>query len=131
MPVSIASVIVYFQISNEYSWYGRQKEALNEGNFAIVKESSRAEFWRPWSYFFPAIDTLTVINLDHITPVEGKEGRSRSYLISLTPHGQVNNVLFQFDCKDSRFAPDRDDESQIEWAEMPAEVLLAVCGVEE
>ncbi len=130
MPVSIAAAIFIFQISDEYSWYGRQQESLAKGNYAVVNEVSKAQIWRPWSYVAPTVNAVTVINLDHIVPVDGKEGQSRSYLITLTQLGQITDAPFRFDCNEARFAPENPDESKMQWADMPPEVLLAVCGGE-
>lgn len=66
VPVFAGLGMMGYQIYMEYHWYDQMTARMPPGSVVVATES-RAEFWRPWSFAFPQINRITVLDTNSIT----------------------------------------------------------------
>ena len=67
IPVFAGLGMMAFQIYMEYNWHEQMTRRLPEAAVVVSTEAS-AEFWRPWSFFVPQINRVTVLDRASLQP---------------------------------------------------------------
>ncbi len=126
MPVSIAVSIIGFQVVEEYSWYPRISSKIGD-NYVVLQEQRPRQVWRPWSYIWPSVTAVTVMNMANLRNPSDHPELSVGWLTSLSSLGASSDALFALDCSQGRFGPYNEDVSQIAWADMGEEYYSKIC----
>lgn len=126
LPAAIALAIIGFQVFDEYNWYPRKKASLDE-NYLIVNEYRAKRLWRPWSYIWPSVTSITVVNRDNLQNLENAEDVYGAMMISTSYLQETRYGNFAFDCARHEFGPYSGDLNQVQWAPMTSEIETQIC----
>ncbi|SFR40713.1 hypothetical protein SAMN05216203_0005 [Marinobacter daqiaonensis] len=65
IPVFAGLGMMGFQIYMEYNWYDHMTTRMPPES-VVVSTEAQAEFWRPWSFFYPQINRITVLDTSSV-----------------------------------------------------------------
>ncbi|MGM0572052.1 hypothetical protein [Marinobacter sp.] len=110
IPVFAGIGMMAFQIYMEYSWYGQMTERLPESSVVVSTEAA-AEFWRPWSFFVPQINRVTVLDRDSLrnAPSGADTFQFRLYHFRQTYGGRVSHGGWLLNCPSRELVALTDD----------------------
>ena len=99
VPVFAGLGMMGYQIYMEYNWYD-QMTARMPASSVVVATEAQAEFWRPWSFAFPQINRITVLDQDSITrsPASPDTARFQLYHFRQTYGGRVSKGTWLLNC---------------------------------
>ena len=99
IPVFAGLGMMGYQIYMEYNWYD-QMTARMPASSVVVATEAQAEFWRPWSFAFPQINRITVLDQDSITrsPASPDTARFQLYHFRQTYGGRVSKGTWLLNC---------------------------------
>lgn len=132
IPVFAGLGMMGYQIYMEYYWYDHMTARLPDSS-VVVGEEAAAEFWRPWSFFVPQINRITVLDRDSLrtTPTEDTY-QFRLYHFRQTYGGQVTHGGWLLNCPSRELlALDDDDQPDTSQARRLAtdnRLLREVCN---
>lgn len=132
IPVFAGLGMMGYQIYMEYNWYHQMTDRLPDTS-VVVSTQSAAEFWRPWSFFVPQINRITVLDRDSLrsTPADLDTHQFRLYHFRQTYGGRVTHGGWLLNCP-SRELVALDDEGKPETSQarrlaMDDRLLQEVC----
>ncbi|MFW5824944.1 MAG: hypothetical protein ACOCVV_08250 [Marinobacter sp.] len=70
IPVFAGLGMMGYQIYMEYTWHDQITGRL-PGSSVVVSTEAAAEFWRPWSFFVPQVNRITVLDRDSLRTTPG------------------------------------------------------------
>ncbi|MCK7543269.1 hypothetical protein MLC59_03705 [Marinobacter bryozoorum] len=110
IPVFAGLGMMGYQIYMEYNWYD-QMTARMPAESVVVATESRAEFWRPWSFFVPQINRITVLDTGSIvrSPATGDTARFQLYHFRQTYGGRVSQGTWLLNCPSGELVALTDD----------------------
>ncbi|MFC4258709.1 hypothetical protein ACFOZ5_06645 [Marinobacter lacisalsi] len=99
VPVFAGLGMMGYQIYMEYNWYD-QMTARMPAESVVVATESQAEFWRPWSFAFPQINRITVLDTNSITRNRANPDtvRFQLYRFRSTFGGRVSKGTWLLNC---------------------------------
>jgi hypothetical protein len=99
VPVFAGLGMMGYQIYMEYNWYD-QMTARMPAESVVVATESQAEFWRPWSFAFPQINRITVLDTNSITRNRANPNTARFqlYRFRQTFGGRVTKGSWLLNC---------------------------------
>ncbi|MFL1406371.1 hypothetical protein ACJO2E_13620 [Marinobacter sp. M1N3S26] len=99
IPVFAGLGMMGYQIYMEYHWYD-QMTARMPAESIVVATESQAEFWRPWSFFFPQINRITVLDESSVSrnPANTDTARFQLYHFRQTYGGRVSKGTWLLNC---------------------------------
>ena len=99
VPVFAGLGMMGYQIYMEYNWYD-QMTARMPAESVVVATESQAEFWRPWSFAFPQINRITVLDTNSITRNRANPDTARFqlYRFRQTFGGRVTKGSWLLNC---------------------------------
>lgn len=128
IPVFAGLGMMGYQIYMEYHWYD-QMTARMPPESVVVGTESQAEFWRPWSFAFPQINRITVLDSGSVATNPANPGtvRFQLYHFRQTYGGRVSKGTWLLNCPsrelvalDGEGAPDTSQARRLS----PGETLL-------
>ena len=133
IPVFAGLGMMGYQIYMEYNWYDQMTARMPAGSVVVATEAE-AEFWRPWSFAFPQINRMTVLDESSITrnPANPDTARFQLYHFRQTYGGRVSKGTWLLNCPrrelvalDEDGSPDTRDARRLGPDE---ELVQHVCG---
>lgn len=99
IPVFAGLGMMAFQIYMEYNWYDQMTDRLPESSVVVSTESA-AEFWRPWSFFVPQINRITVLDRESLrnAPAGPDTYQFMLYHFRQTYGGRVSHGSWLLNC---------------------------------
>lgn len=99
IPVFAGLGMMGYQIYMEYGWYD-QLTARMPAESVVVATDAQAEFWRPWSFAFPQVNRITVLDTNSITRNRANPDTARFqlYRFRQTFGGRVSKGTWLLNC---------------------------------
>lgn len=99
VPVFAGLGMMGYQIYMEYNWYD-QMTARMPAEAVVVATERQVEFWRPWSFAFPQVNRITLLDTNSITRNRANPDTARFqlYRFRQTFGGRVSKGTWLLNC---------------------------------
>lgn len=137
IPMLVGAGILSYTIYSEYTWAPRMI-ATFPPDFKVIDRLTRTAAWQPWTYLFPRVDRLVVVDLGTVRHNEKFPGLAMVDVLLFERLATPRRIVQIIDCPNARRADVTTNEQFLE-GELPPEdrwaglhrdsgLYQAICG---